>query len=91
MNFNLKLTGFNDDKNIGLIQTSTEAFEWRLTKSKWNEFREKLTAMYRNGSSGHYYLDSDSSDNKDLQVVFSWGEYPLSFWEKYKKGGKSVV
>jgi hypothetical protein len=41
--------------------------------------------MYRNGNGGHHYLDSDPDDNEDLQVVFSRGEYPLTFWEKHKK------
>jgi len=82
---------FNDNRNIGIKQTSADAFEWRATRDKWNEFREKLTEIYRNCSGGHHYLDSNSTDNKDLQVVFSWDEYPLSFWEKHKTENKNAL
>lgn len=89
--FRLKLSAFNDTKNVGLRQTSPDGYEWRVTSDKWNEFREKLTAMYRNGNGGHHYLDSDPADNKDLQVVFSWDEYPLTFWEKHKNENKNTL
>jgi hypothetical protein len=81
--FRIKLSAFNDTKNIGLRQTSPDNYEWRVTSEKWYEFREKLTTMYRNGNGGHHYLDSDPIDNNDLQVVFSWDEYPLTFWERH--------
>ena len=78
--FRINLIAYNDTQNNGLRRTANGQYEWRATKAKWNEFREKLTGMYRNGISGHHYLDSDSADNGDLQVVFSWDEYPMSFW-----------
>lgn len=78
--FRINLIAYNDTRNNGLRRTANGQYEWRATKGKWNEFREKLTGMYRNGISGHQYLDSDSADNGDLQVVFSWDEYPMSFW-----------
>ena len=43
--FRLKLSAFNDNKNVGLRQTSPDSYEWRATSEKWNEFREKLTAL----------------------------------------------
>lgn len=78
--FRINLIAYNDTQNYGLRRTANGQYEWRATKAKWNQFREKLTGMYRNGISGHHYLDSDSADNGDLQVVFSWDEYPMSFW-----------
>lgn len=90
-NFRIKLSAFSDSDNLGLRQISTDTYEWRATSEKWGEFREKLTAMYRNGSGGHHYLDSDPADNKDLQVVFSWDEYPLTFWEKHKTENKNAL
>jgi len=83
--FRINLIAYNDSQNIGLRHTVSGQYEWRATKEKWNEFREKLTAMYRNGISGHHYLDSNSADNGDLQVVFSWDEYSMSFWEPQSK------
>jgi len=78
--FRINLIAYNDTQNSGLRRTANGQFEWRATKAKWNEFREKLTGMYRSGNGGHHYLDSDSTDNGDLQVVFSLDEYPMSFW-----------
>ena len=78
--FRINLIAYNDAQNNGLRHTANGQYEWRATKEKWNEFREKLTGMYRNGISGHHYLDCDSTDNGDLQVVFSFDEYPMSFW-----------
>ena len=89
--FQIKLSAFNDTKNFGLRKTSPDGYEWKATSEKWNEFREKLTAIYRNGNSGHQYLDIDPTDNKDLQVVFSWDEYPLTFWKKHKTKNKNAL
>jgi hypothetical protein len=79
--FRINLIAYNDTQNTGLRRTANGQYEWRATKAKWNEFREKLTGMYRNGKGGHHYLDTDSADNGDLQVVFSWNEYSMSLWE----------
>lgn len=83
--YRIDLKAFNETDNIGLKRIEKDKFEWRLSKDKWGEFRAKLTAMYRLGNGGHHYLDSDSKANNDFQVVFSWNEYPLDFWEKYSK------
>jgi hypothetical protein len=40
--------------------------------------------MYSIGNNGHHYLDSDSKENKDLQVIFSWNEYDLEFWKQQR-------
>ncbi|MES2575879.1 MAG: hypothetical protein V4572_13125 [Bacteroidota bacterium] len=89
--FRLKLSAFNDTKNVGLIQTSKDSYEWRATSEKWNQFREKLTTLYRNCNDGHHYLDCEPADNKDLQVVFSWNEYPLTFWKKHNTENKNAL
>jgi hypothetical protein len=81
--FRINLKAYNDKDNIGLIQISTDNYDWRLNSQKWGEFREKLTALYRLGENGHQYLDSDSLENKDLQVVFSLNEYDLKFWKQH--------
>jgi len=78
--FRISLIAYNDTQNNGLRHTASGQFEWRATKAKWNEFREKLTALYRNGNIGHQYLDCEPADNGDLQVVFSLDEYSMSFW-----------
>lgn len=81
----LKLHAVTSEENIGLIQTSPDNYVWKITSAKWSEFREKSTALYRLGSSGHQYLDSDSIDNKDLQVVLSWNEQTQKkWWEVWK-------
>jgi hypothetical protein len=76
----IDLIAYCDKENFGLRNVGDGKFEWRATKAKWSEFREKLTTMYRLGNGGHHYLDSDPTDNKDLQVVFSWNEYDYKFW-----------
>ena len=78
--FSLKIYAFNDKKNIGLRKITLDTYEWRATSEKWNEFKEKLTGMSRNSNGGHHYLDCDTIDNKDLQVIFSCDEYPMEFW-----------
>jgi hypothetical protein len=82
--FRINLKAFINKDNIGLIQESTDNYVWRLNSQKWGEFREKLTTIYRLGKDGHHFLDSDSTENKDLQVIFSWNEYDLKFWKQNK-------
>jgi len=81
----LKLQAVTSKENIGIIQTSSDNYVWKVTTVKWGEFREKLTALYKLGDHGHQYLDSDSTDNKDLQVVLSWNENAEKrWWEIWK-------
>ena len=80
--YRINFKSFSDNENIGLLKTSNENYEWRVTNEKWGEFRKKLTSMYRLGSSGHHYMDSDSKANNDLQVILSWDEYDIDFWDK---------
>lgn len=82
--YRISLKAFPDNEDIGLIETTHQNYEWRVTKEKWGEFREKLTSMYRIGNGGHHYLDSDSKANNDLQVILSWDEYDIDFWNKLK-------
>ena len=80
--YRINFKSFSDNENIGLLKTSNENYEWRVTNEKWGEFRKKLTSMYRLGSSGHHYMDIDSKANNDLQVILSWDEYDIDFWDK---------
>ncbi len=82
--YQINLKAFSGNENIGLLKTSHENYDWRVTREKWGEFREKLTSMYRLGSGGHHYLDSNSKTNNDLQVILSWDEYDIEFWNKTK-------
>ena len=82
--FKIGLHALNEQENIGLVKISSENFEWKVTKEKWGEFREKTTALYRLGTEGHQYLGSDSTDNQDLQVVLSFNEYDKKFWKQRK-------
>ena len=68
-----------------------EKYEWNLTPKKWSEFREKTTALYRNGMKGHQYLDSNSDNNDDLQVVLSLNEYDKDFWKNLIDKNKKNV
>jgi hypothetical protein len=90
--FHVYIKAFNDTINAGLKQIDKGKFEWRLNKEKWNQFREMTSALYRNGISGHQYLDSETNhfdkesnfiDLDSLQVVLSLNEYPLSFWQEH--------
>jgi hypothetical protein len=83
--YSVDIKAYNDTDNIGLKRVAKGKFEWRLTKDKWNQFREMTTALYRNGTSGHQYLDTETSDIHldSLQVVLSLDEYPLSFWKDH--------
>jgi hypothetical protein len=83
--FHVDIKAYNDVNNIGLKQVDKGKFEWRLTKEKWDQFRQKATALYRISTSGHQYLDTETGDiNLDsLQVVLSFNEYPKSFWQQH--------
>ena len=85
-NFRINLKAHIDKDNIGLIQVSSDKYDWRLNSQKWGEFQEKLTAMYRLGNNGHHFLDSNSKENRELQVIFSWNEYDLKFWKHNTNG-----
>ena len=69
------------EKNYGLVNKNGK-YEWCLTKKKWDKFRQQVIHLYLNGTSGHLYLDSESKDNKDLQINISLSEYDKSFWAK---------
>ena len=79
--YQINLHAFSDRENIGLLEISHQNYEWRVTKIKWGEYREKLTSMYRLRNGGHHYLDSNSKANSDLQVILSWAEYDIDFWK----------
>ena len=83
--YRINLKAFSYDENIGILETTQQNYEWRVTKEKWGEFRGKLTSMYRLGSGGHHYLDSNSKVNNDLQVILSWNEYDIDFWNNNLK------
>lgn len=85
--YKINIKAFNDIEDLGLTKIKNEIYEWRLTRGKWNEFREKLTSMYRLGNGGQHYLDSDCKLNNDYQVIFSWneGSYNAEFWKKYRQ------
>ncbi len=83
--YHVVIKAYSDTDNIGLKQIDKGKFAWRLTKDKWNQFREMTTALYRNGTKGHQYLDVETGDIDldSLQVVLSLDEYPLSFWKEH--------
>jgi len=83
--YKVDIKAYNDTTNFGLKQIDKGKFEWRLTKDKWNQFREMATALYRNGTNGHQYLDTETGDIdlNSLQVVLSLDEYPLNFWKEH--------
>ena len=95
--FELNKAKYTDPKfSVGIKMRVTELdsglklvddkYEWNLTKNKWSEFRQKITGLYRNGTNGHHYLDSESNNNSDFQVVLSLNEYDLNFWNKHGVG-----
>lgn len=83
--FHADIKAHNDTINSGLKQIDKGKFEWLLTKNKWRQFREMATALYRLGTSGHQYLDTETGDvnSESLQVILSLNEYSLSFWQEH--------
>ncbi len=81
-NFNIRIKMRSIDLNSGLKLVDGN-YEWNLTKNKWSEFSDKASALYKNGTHGHNYLDSESEINDDLQIVLSLNEYDLNFWNKH--------
>jgi len=77
--YSVDIKAYNDTNNVGLKQIDKGKFEWRLTKDKWT------TALYRLSTNGHQYLDTETGDIgvDSLQVVLSFDEYPLNFWEEH--------
>lgn len=72
------------DKNEGLRKNG-DNYRWTLTDEKWSELREMTTVLIKNVTNGHQYLDSDTSSFNDLQVVLSFDEYGIDFWNKNNK------
>jgi len=72
-----------DEEDRGMMKINSNYYEWRLTKERWLAFRVKTTTMYRSNNERHCSLDSDSIENKDVQVILSMNEYPLDFWKKH--------
>lgn len=56
-------------ENKGLERVGNTKFEWGLTKSKWNEFREKVSALIKNKSEGELFLNIDNNKLENYQVV----------------------
>jgi hypothetical protein len=90
--YKIIITAFSCNENIGLKQICEGRFEWKLTKELWRHFREMTTALYRNGTHGHQYLDSEVNyfnshthhiDVTSLQVILSLEEYPFDFWKDH--------
>ncbi len=81
-NHKLPISLISGDIDKGLRKVE-DYYEWNLTPEKWDEFRKKTSALYNNGTIGHQYLDSDSLDIFDLQVVLSLNEYNMDFWSKF--------
>lgn len=81
--YSLNITLLCDNYNYGLTEIEPNVYEWRVTKEKWANFRIKARALYLNSDKCHNYLDSDSIENNDLQVILSLNEYNLNFWEKH--------
>jgi hypothetical protein len=79
--FRINLIASNGTHNIGIRKSSADNYEWTVTKEKWGHFRERLTGLYRIGTEGNRMLNIDQNDEKEIQVVFSWNEYQLSFWK----------
>lgn len=86
--FPIRVKAFSSVDNSGFRKAADETYEWKVTKEKWNEYREMVTVMYKNYTDGHQYLDSDSDDLNDLQVVLSWNEYSKDFWDEFGHNNK---
>jgi len=82
--FRMKIKMVSTNTDEGLIRKNGN-FIWELSTEKWDEIRQKVTGLYRIGTKGHHYLDSDSKHNNDLQVVLSLNEYDKDFWMRNKK------
>lgn len=80
--FNLPIKAINSSDNIGLIKDNDNLYQWILTKDKWNQFFNILADIRNDENNLHHYLDSDSVDNLDLQVVLSLNEYDDDLWTK---------
>tara|TARA_B100000745_G_C19904723_1_gene303233 strand:+ start:61 stop:486 length:426 start_codon:yes stop_codon:yes gene_type:complete len=74
----------SSEKDMGL-RKSKDTYQWDLTPNKWNEFSEEAAVLYKNGTIGHQYLDSNAIDNLDLQVILSLNEYDILFWNNLNK------
>lgn len=81
---NIQMTPGN--KNNGL-KKSVDTYEWTLTPEKWNDLREMTTVLIKDNAGGHQYLDLDTSPFDDLQVVLSFDEYGIDFWDKIENQG----
>jgi len=79
----IDLTARVEQSNSGLRRIRPHVYEWRVTREKCAEFSAQAASLIVCRSSGHQYLDADSIDNADMQVVLSFNEYPREFWAKH--------
>ena len=63
-------------EDVGLIERQRGQFLWRLSRTGWADFAEKVLTL-QDVPAGHQYLDGPT-DN--LQVIVAVGEYGERWW-----------
>ncbi|MES2447118.1 MAG: hypothetical protein V4546_08045 [Bacteroidota bacterium] len=89
--FRINLIAFNGTHNSGIRKSRADNYEWIVTKEKWGHFRERVTGLYRIGNEGNRKLNSESEDEQEIEIIFSWNEYPLKLWTKLNKENKNAL
>lgn len=63
--------------NLGIVPTETNALEWRLTRSGWDEASETVCVVSRKPPR-HRYLNATGDA---VAILVSSGEYGQSWWD----------
>lgn len=80
----INLIAYTDSLNVGLRAIDNETYEWRVTKEKWGEFRHNLILLFDSFKYLPLYFESNSANEKDIQVVFS-----LDDFKQFEKSGSN--
>lgn len=71
----INLVAYTDSLNVGLRVIDNDIYEWRVTREKWGEFRHNLIMLFDSFKYLPLYFESNSSNEKDIQVVFSLDDF----------------
>ena len=72
----VRLFASSSAKDLGARQQSTSEFEWKRTKSGWEETADKVHVVSQ-GPQCHHYLDAEKDE---ITVMVSSGEYGDKWW-----------
>ena len=73
--FRINLVAYAHPLDAGLRRTENGAYEWRVTKEKWGEFRHNLIMLFESFKYKPVTLESNPTAKEVLKVVFHLDDF----------------